>query len=191
MLELVPVIVGVIAGIIGASLGLRVLLKGPHITFSLQKADFRLFNQEQEEKLSLLLASVANRKKPFFGEMAKKVSVLVLFRAPSDDNWPGLNASAGLPWLKSFGGKKGIVEQLKSEGDIKRAVEEHVFDRTDRNIPEGRGEFLVVAYGVEKSNKLYLAANPPIEIPLPPPARALFQTQPCNPIPRRSDHNNP
>lgn len=171
MFELLSVIVGITAGIIAASVGLRTLLKAPHITFSLQKADFRLYNREHEERISLLLAPVANKKQFFLGEMAKKASALVLFRAPSEDKWPGLNASAGLPWMKSLGGRQKIDEQLKSEDDIQQALEDHLFDRTERDIPQGRGEYLVVAYGIEKNNKLYLASNPPIEILLPPPVK--------------------
>jgi hypothetical protein len=173
MFELVPVIVMITAGIITASVGLRTLLKGPHITFSLQKADFCLYNREHEERISLLLAPVANKKQRFFGETAKKVSASVIFRAPCDGERLGLNASAGLPWMKSFGSRQKIVEQLRSEEDIQSALEDHLFDRTERDIPQGRGEYLIVAYGIEKTNKLYLASNPPIEIPLPPHVKAL------------------
>ena len=172
MFESVPMIVGTIAAIIAASVGLRTLLKGPHIIFSLQKADFCLYNTEHEERISLLLASVGNKKQRFLGEMAKKVSVLVVFRVPSRDKWPGLNASALIPYFKSFGGRQKIVEQLASEEDIQQALEDYSFDRTERDIPQGRGEYLTVAYGIEKTNKLYLASNPPIEIPLPPHVKA-------------------
>ena len=172
MFELVYIIVGTIAAIIGATVGLRTLLKHPHITFSLQKVDFCLCSRGCEERISLLLALVVNKKRRFFGEIAKKVSASVIFRAPSDDEWPGLNASAGLPWMRPFGSRQKIAEQLKSEEDIQQALENHLFDRTERDIPQGRGECLIVAYGVEKTNKLYLASNPPIEIPLPHTVKA-------------------
>jgi len=172
MFEMVPVIIGTVAAIIATSVGLRTLLKRPHIIFLLQKADFCLYNKEQEERISLLLASVGNKKRRFLGEMAKKVSVLVVFRVPSRDKRPGLNASALIPYFKSFGGRQKIVEQLASEEDIQKALEDYSFDRTERDIPQGRGEYLTIAYGIEKTNRLYLASDPPIEIPLPPHKKA-------------------
>lgn len=175
MLDLIPVIAGIIGitgGVIGAFVGLRALLRKPHIIFSLpKKAKISFYNEENEENITLLMAPVANKKKLGFGDVAKKVSAMVIYRAPADDNKWRLNANIDLPWLKSFGTRTKIVGQLNSEEDIRKALEDHLFDRKEREIPQGRGEHLAVAYGVEKTDKLFLASNPPIGIPLPPPKK--------------------
>lgn len=165
-------IIGVIGSAIGAFVGLRTLLKKPHIVFSLpKKAEISLYNEESDENLTLLMAPVANKKKLGFGDVAKKVSAMVIYRAPVDDKKVGLNANIEVPWLKSFGSRTKIAGQLNSEEDIGRALEDRLFDRKERDIPQGRGEHLAVAYGIEKTNKLFLASNPPIEIPLPSPKK--------------------
>lgn len=77
----------------------------------------------------------------------------------------------GLPWLESFGTRTRVFEQLESEEDILRALEAHLFERKDMDIPQGREKYMAVAYGIEKTDKLFLASSPPIEIPLPPPEK--------------------
>jgi len=175
MFDSIPVIITIITvtgTIIAVFIGIRTLLKSPHITFSLfKKAEISIYNQENEENITLLTAPIANEKKRYFGDTAKKVSAMVIYRAPFNDNQLGLNASISLPWLDSYGIRTRIVGKLISEKDIKRALENHFFDRKDRDIPQGRGEHLAVAYGIEKVNKLFFASNPPIEIPLPPPKK--------------------
>lgn len=74
MFELILTIVAATCSIIAAFAAIRALLKGPHITFSLTKAEISLYNQEHEESITLLMASVANKKKSYFGDVAKKVS---------------------------------------------------------------------------------------------------------------------
>jgi len=167
MLESIAIIIGIICGSITASVALRTLMKAPHITFSLKKAEICLYDGKCEEKIVLLMAPVGNVKKRLFGDAARKVSGIVLYRAPASDGKLESNASIGLPWLNSFG-IRTKVKQLESEEDIQRALEDRLFDRKERDIPQGRGEHLAVAYGIEKTNKLYLASNPPIGMPLPP-----------------------
>jgi hypothetical protein len=115
----------------------------------------------------LLTAPIANEKK-VFGDTARKVSGLILYRVPEDENPFGPSASSEIPWIGFYGTQVRVNGQLKSDKDIQSALESSVFDRKERDIPQGRGEHLVVAYGIEKANKLFLASNPPIEIPLPP-----------------------
>ena len=55
----------------------------------------------------------------------------------------------------------------------------HFFDRRERDIPQGRGEHLVVAYGIEKVNKLFFASNPPAEIPLSSPKKRRIDFTVC------------
>jgi hypothetical protein len=71
MFELIPIIMGIAASIITASQDLHTLLKGPHITFSLKKADFCL-NREHEERISLPLAPVANKRQRFLVKRRKR-----------------------------------------------------------------------------------------------------------------------
>jgi hypothetical protein len=179
IIELIPIIIGIIGAAIGASVAVRSWLKGPHVTFSLEKAAFSLDAQGHDENIALLMAPVANKKKRFIGDAAKRVSGLVLYRAPVNDEKFGLNAAVGLPWLKPFGTRTRLDKQLKSEEDIQQALEEHLFDRLERDIPQGRGEYLAVAYGVAKTNRLFLASNPPIEIPLPPPEKVPMVLTSC------------
>ncbi len=170
--DLILIIITIVGAIVGVLVGIRTQLKRPHILFSLfKKAEISIYNEENEEKISLLSAPIANEKKQYFGDVAKKVSALVLYRAPTNDGKLGLNASIDLPWLDSYGTRIRIVGQLKTEKDVQRALENYLFDRKERDIPQGRGEHLAVAYGIKKVNKLFLASNPPIEILLPPPKK--------------------
>lgn len=142
MFDLITIIVsifGISGAIITVIVGIRTLRKRPRITFSLKKVEISLNAQEHEEKVTLLLAPVGNEKQRFTGDVAKKVSGMVLYRAPIDDGTVGLNASIDLPWIKtSFGASIRTVKQLKSEEDIQLALEEHLFDRKERDIPQGR-----------------------------------------------------
>jgi len=180
MFDLILIIIPIVGAIVTVLVGMRTLRKRPHIIFSLlKKAEISIYNEENEEKISLLSAPIANEKKRYFGDTAKKVSAMVLYRAPSNDSKLGLNASIGLPWLDSYGTRTRVVGQLKTEKDIQRALENHFFDRKERDIPQGRGEHLVVAYGIKKVNKLFLASNPPIGIPLPPPKKRGKELHSC------------
>jgi hypothetical protein len=159
--------IGACASITALIIVARTLFKGPRVTFSLKKTDISFYNQENTENITLLFAPIVNPKRWFLGDTAKKLSGLVLYRAPSDENWPGLNASIGLPWLKTFEIRIRIDEQLKSKEGFQKTFETCLFDRKEKDIPQGRGECLAVAYGVERLHKLFLASDPSIEIPLP------------------------
>ena len=180
MFDSILIIVPIVGAIVGVLVGIRTLRKRPHIIFSLfKKAEISIYNEENEEKISLLSAPIANEKKRYFGDTAKKVSAMVLYRAPTNDGKLGLNASISLPWIDFYGTRTRIVGPLKTEKDIQRALENHFFDRKERDIPQGRGEHLAVAYGIKKVNKLFLASNPPIEIPLPPPKKRGKELRVC------------
>lgn len=164
-------VVTVSATVAGTGIALFVVIsalgKKPHIVFSLfNKTEITLHNQKTKEKVTLLTAPVANEKK-VFGDTAKKVSGLVLYRVPENENPFGPSASSEIPWISFYGTQVRVNGQLKSDRDIQSALEDYLFDRKERDIPQGRGEYLVVAYGIEKVNKLFLASNPAIEIPLP------------------------
>lgn len=175
MFDIVSVLVTVItvaASIIGVVLGI-VILKKPHITFALHKSIVSLVNEEKEEEtLSLLWASIANKKKLYLGDVAKNITVCVLYRAPASDNSVGLNFSNGLPWsLETFTPRTKISQKLSSCEDVQNALEQHFFMRKETDLPQGRATGLAVAYGIKSINKIFLATKPPIEIPLPNPDR--------------------
>jgi hypothetical protein len=46
------------------------------------------------------------------------------------------------------------------------ALEKHLFERKETNIPQGRTCALAVAFGIEKTNKMFFASNLPIELTL-------------------------
>jgi hypothetical protein len=147
------------------------VLRGPHVAFMLDKAEIVLCNKKHKENITLLMASVANRKKYLFGDVAKKISAMVVYRAPVRDGKVGLNALIDLPWLRPFSASTQVSFQLKSEEDIRAVLENQFFDRQSVDIPQGRAGYLAVAYGIEKTDRLFLASNPPIEIHLPPPEK--------------------
>lgn len=168
MSESILAIVTVTASIVTVCAALRGFLKGPHVTFSVKKTETSFYYKEHEEKITLLIAAVVNKRKFWFGDCAKKVSATVLYRSPVDDKIE-LNTSVNLPWLKPFTTCTRVPKQLRLEEDVRRALEDHLFDRKEMDIPQGRAECLAIAYGIEKTNKLFLASEPPIEISLPPP----------------------
>jgi hypothetical protein len=166
LLDFIVSIIAATGSIIGIVLAIRSWRKKPHVRFLIQRADFTLFNNQKEENVSLLLCRIFNQKH-FFGDAAKKVSGRVIYKAPTDDFESGLDAFAGIPWGKTFHDKFRIEMNLNSEEDVINAIETALFRRTSVDIPEGRGDTLIVAYGIQISNKLYLASDPSIEIPLP------------------------
>jgi hypothetical protein len=165
IIEAWPYIVGIVTFIVGI-FALRHYLKKPHIKFSSYRADVSLSNDEKEERITLLLAHIINEKQSL-GDTAKGVTGCVLYRAPGVNHGIGLNASAGLPWSKSFSKNIKTDNKLQSEQDIQNALENILFNRIAKDIPQGRGETLAVAYGIELTNKMFLASIIPIEFPLP------------------------
>jgi len=174
MFDIVSVVVTLIsiaAAIIGVALGI-LILKKPHITFTLDKSSVSLVNEEKEEEtLSLLWAIVANKKKLYLGDAAKNITACALYRAPANDNSIGLNFSNGLPWLETFTAHTKISQKLSSYEDVQNALEQHFFIRKETDLPQGRATGLAVAYGIKSINRIVLATKPPIEIPLPNPDR--------------------
>jgi hypothetical protein len=164
IIEAWPYIVGIVTFIVGI-FALRYYLKKPHIKFSLDRADVSLSNDEKEERITLLLAPITNEKQ-FLGDTAKGVTGCVFYRAPGVNHGIGL-ASAGLPWSKPFSKSIKTDNKLQSEQDIQNALENSLFNRITKDIPQGRRETLVVAYGIELTNKMFLASIIPIEFPLP------------------------
>lgn len=155
--------IGASASIAAIIIATRTFLKGPRITFALKKTDISFYNQKNTENVALLIAMIANPKRWFWGDTAKKLSVMVLYQAPSDEDWPGLNASIDLAWLKPSQARIRIDEQPESKEDFQGILENYLFEHTEKDIPQGRGECVAVAYGIERLNKLFLASNPPIE----------------------------
>lgn len=182
MSDLTPIITSILAVIgtlITIFLGVRTLLRRPHIIFSLfEKAEISMYNEEDEVKITLVSDPIANEKKFWIGNTAKKTSVFVRYRAPSD-NQLGLNTSIDIPFLNTYGTRTKIVDHLKSLEDIQNALEKHFFDRNKRDIPQGRGEYVAVAYGIQKTNQLFIASKPPIEIPLPLPEKRGKELRVC------------
>jgi hypothetical protein len=163
-------IIGLVASIITVIAGFYVFRK-PHLSFILDKAIFSLTNGASEKAdISLLLALVSNMKRRFLGDTAKSVTACLFFRSePVTGKSMGLDSSIGLPWLENFAVTNKIPEKLTSQEDIMNALEKHLFERKETNIPQGRGRGLAVAFGIEKTNKMFFASDPPIEITLPPP----------------------
>jgi hypothetical protein len=162
-------IISIAASIIGVFLGI-LILKKPHITFTLDKSKISLYNEEKEEEtVSLLWASIANKKKRYLGDTAKNITACVLYRAPANDNSVEPNFSNGLPWLETFTSRTKIPQKLSSYEDVLGALEQHFFIRKETNLPQGRATGLAVAYGIKSINKIFLATKPPVEIPLPHP----------------------
>lgn len=160
--------IGAIGAIVAIIIGIRTLLKHPFIFFNLfKRTEITIYNGREEEKIALLSAPIGNKKKRFFGDTAKKISVNVLYYAPSKDGKVRPHSNE-IPWLYSYGTRIEIEGTLRTRRDIQKALEKHFFNREKLDIPQGRGEHLAVAYGIEKSNKMFLATNPPIELPLPP-----------------------
>lgn len=170
MSEIVSVTITIItvAGIlVGVYTGL-LSLKKPHLSFSIDKAKTTLFNEKnEEENISLLIAYVANKRKHNLGDVAKGITACVCYRAPDNNTQWGLNASIGLPWLENFTTRTKIPEKLKSQEDIVNGLEKHLFTRKEVDLPQGRTGGLAVAFGIERTNSMFLASNPPIEIQLP------------------------
>jgi hypothetical protein len=167
VISIVIAAITVIASIIGVLLGV-IALRKPHITFSLEKIEMSLFNKEgEEENFSILTATVSNKKKFYLGDTAKNITACVLYRAPANDESMGLNFSNGLPWLETFTLKNEIPEKLTTQSDAIKALELHFFERKETILPQGRATGLAVAYGIESTNKIFLATKPPVEIPLP------------------------
>lgn len=158
-----------IAGIIGLVVKILTLRKRPHIFFSLfNRAEISIYNEEDEERISLVTAPIGNEKKRFFGETAKKVSAMLIYEAPSGERQYSNICNLNLPWVVgSYPPRIKTKSPLKSERDIQKALEQKLFDWKERDIPEGRGDHLVLAYGIEKGNKVFFATKPAIGIPLP------------------------
>lgn len=163
-------IIGLVATIITAITGFYVFRK-PHSSFTLDKANFSLTNDAKEgANISLLFAQVSNEKRQFLGDVAKNGTACLLYRSePDNEKSMGLDSSIGLPWLENFTVSNKIPEKLTSQEDIMNALEKHLFERKGTDIPQGRGRGLAVALGIEKTNKMFFASNPPIEIILPSP----------------------
>jgi hypothetical protein len=163
-------IIGLVAAIITVITGLYVFKK-PHLSFILDKANFSLTNEAREKAdISLLYALVSNKKKQFLGDVAKSVTACLFYRSePVSEKSMGLDSSIGLPWLENFTVTNKISEKLTSQEDIMNALEKHLFERKETNIPQGRGRGLAVALGIKKNNRMFFASNPPIEITLPSP----------------------
>lgn len=167
MFDLIPIIVGILSLIVAITLGIRTLRKRPFIFFQLfRKTEMTIANGKRKEKIALLSAPVGNKVRSFFGDTAKKTSVNVLYEARSQDGKVQVYAGE-MPWLNTYGTRIEIKDQLENQKDIQDALEKHLFCREKRDIPQGRGEHLAVAYGIEKTNRLFLATKPPIEITLP------------------------
>jgi len=166
-------IIGLVATIITIITGLYVFRK-PHLSFILDKADFSLTNNASEKAdISLLFALVSNKKKQLLGDAAKNVTACLFYRSePVTEKSIGLDSSIGLPWLENFTVNNKIPEKLTSQEDIINALEKHLFERKETNIPQGRTRGLAVAFGIEKTNKMFFASNPPIGIILPSPNQA-------------------
>jgi len=161
-------IIGLFFTIIAVITGFYVFRK-PHLSFILDKTDFSLTNQvEEKANISLLLAQVSNKKRQFLGDAAKNATVCLLYRSePVNEKSMGLDSSIGLPWLENFAISNKIPEKLTSQEDVLSALEKHLFERGETDIPQGRARTLAVAFGIEKTNKIFFASNPPIELTLP------------------------
>lgn len=166
LLDILP-IVGVLSVIVGIIEGVRRMTKGPHLTFLLQRADTVVSSNGFSQGVSFLLAYVHNEKRRLIGDVARKITVRALYNVRLENNKDVATAAADLPWLKSFEKDLKLLQQPKSEKDLIREFEENFFQRIKVDIPQGREEILAVLFGLEQSNKLYLASNPPVELPLP------------------------
>lgn len=169
MFEVILGAITVTAAVSTVLVCLRTFLRGPHIGFELEKAEISFDNPEGVQNATLLIARIANQKRRFVGDTARKLSGMIRYRAPSENDWRGLNASAGLPWLRPSQAHIRIDKKLRLDEDFEAIFETRLFERMEKDIPQGRGEILAVAYGIEQTNRLFFASNPPIEIPLPPP----------------------
>jgi hypothetical protein len=177
MIDVIYEKIAIIGGTVAAIAGIRVLFKKPEIIFSLKRNDIELINENQVVKISLLTGLIGNKKRFFLGDIAKKVTGSIMIRSPPNDDWPGLDTGVYLPWMKPYGENVKIDGQLSTEEDIQKALEINLFSRTEKDIPQGRGETLAVIYGVETFNKMYVASNPPIEIPLPESSEVSWRMQ--------------
>ena len=146
-------------------LELRKNIRKPKIHMSLGRAKLSIRDNTKSVKISLLLANVWN-KNSFFGDFAKQISVNLLVHEPINEG-EIVQISTGLPFLKEVGAETYSSNEIQSEKDIIEQLEATYFQRSKNEIPQGRGETLVVAYGIEFGNKLFFASNPPMEIPLP------------------------
>lgn len=168
LLLLIPIAAG-IAAIMGAIVTIMTLRKRPHIFFSLfNRTEISIYNDETEQRISLLTAPIGNEKKRFFGETAKKLSAMLIYEAPPNSGRYSHVGNLSLPWVVgSYKPRIKTSRPLKSESNIQKALEHLLFDWKERDIPQGRGDNLAVAYGIEKVNKLFFATKPVLGIPLP------------------------
>lgn len=167
MFDTALIILSLVGTIIGLFAGIRTLFKKPKIDFSLDKKIITMSNDKKEQKIALLIAKIGNKRRRLLGDVAKGITSCVLYRAPIEDDYIGLNSSIGLPWLENFESITKVSEDLETPDEIVKALEKNLFEREEIDLPQGRARALAVAYGIESTNKLYLASNPAIEIPLP------------------------
>lgn len=156
--------------IVGIFLGILVFKK-PHLSVSLERIQMSLYNDEQEDqKISMLIAHVVNTKKRLLGDTAKGVTGSLVFRADiPNDKSIGLNAATGLPWLQYCTPRNKVSGKLRNQENILQVLEQELFNRDNHDIPQGRAETLVVSVGIEKSNKMFFPSKTPMELNFPPP----------------------
>lgn len=163
-------ILGGIGVVVTLIVGIRSLFRRPQIRFNLfDRAKITLYNESTTQRLFIISAPIANTKKGFFGDSAKKTIGMIHYRAPTEEenDFVGLNTAISLPWLNNYSQKIKVSGKLDTEEEIREALEKTLFDRTENNIPQGMGNHLAVAYTIEKTNKMFLASNPPIQIEFP------------------------
>ena len=168
MFDTALIVFSIAGTVFGVFVGIRTLFKKPRIDFSLDKTIVTLYNGKKEQKVALLIAQIANKRKRVLGDVAKGITSCVLYRAPIEDDYIGLNSSIGLPWLENFKSRTRVSGNLDTQEEIVNALENCLFERKESDLPQGRARGLAVVYGLESTNKLFLASNPAIEIPLPP-----------------------
>lgn len=162
-------IFGTIIGIIVAIIKILSIQKSPHIFFPYFKhSEITFSNGKNEEKISLMIAPIGNRRRRFFGDVAKKISVMLIYEAPDEKGAFSHLGNLSLPWVSNSYRPKIVTENpLNSSIDIQKTLEKNLFHWKERDIPQGRGENVIVAYGIEKTNKIFFATKPALEIILP------------------------
>lgn len=173
--EEISVIVGIaslIAAVITIAISISHIRK-PRIIFKLQRANITLTSKGRKEGVSFLVAHVIN-KKGLFGDAAKDVNVKIVYKVkPNSEDDDRTTASTDLPWIRPTTDTVPIEQHLKTEKDLLKAVKTTFFDWSSHNIPQGRDEIVAVAFGIERSNKLFLASDNRIEMPIAKDARRL------------------
>ena len=169
------ILVGVVAAV-AAIVGLLIARKHPNLDFRLMHAILPVSSGGQITEVSMLIVRMDNKKRTF-GDSARDVRTNILYPGTIEGDQQLHKIRSPLPWIRNYPTEVPVNGAPEAD-DYPSILENNVFDRTPRMIPQGQDSIAIVSYSIKKYKRIYHATNPPAPLRIPPHERIM----PMNPF---------